>query len=167
MAMPLAYVILCSAVVATAPRAGSLSWIDVAAYPGWTGPSALFSGPEAETFRSIRSQAEWNAFWPALRPMVPGPKGYAPAVDFGKFTMIVAALGTRPAGGFTVQVQSVRDDGSTVYVSVLEVRPGHNCTGTASLTYPIEIALIPRTEHPIKCEIGLADFDCSASRHAP
>jgi hypothetical protein len=145
--------------------AGELHWLDVTLYAGWNGPEAHNLGPTHETFRSVRSQQEWQALWATLSPTTVGPRGNAPNVDFEKYTMIVAALGERRSGGYTVQVQNALDDGTAVRVSVLEVRPGRDCTVTLEVTYPISIALVPRTDRPIHFQVGAADFDCSASTY--
>jgi hypothetical protein len=158
-----AAVLVWAAAITNALAAGTLTWIEISPLPRWSGPAALSSGPTVETFRAVQTQDEWDVLWRDLLPTRVGPKGDPPHVDFNKFTMIVAALGTRASAGYEVLFQHGRDDGSTAHISVLEVRPGRNCTVTTSLTYPISIALIPHTNHPIKFEINKANLDCGAS----
>ena len=138
----------------------SFSWPVVTPYPGWNGSESLTLGSRQETFRPVRSQAEWSAVWNTLRVASVEPRAAAPNVDFGKFTMLVAALGTRPTGGYAVHIGQVLDDGTAIHVSVLETRPGRNCVVTTALTYPIDIALIPRTDLPVLFEVEAADHDC-------
>jgi hypothetical protein len=147
------------------PKPESFAWLNVTPYPGWNGPSALAMGPQAETFRAVRSQAEWSAVWRTLRITSVEPRPSAPDVEFAKFTMLVAALGTRPTGGYTVHIEYALDDGTAVHVSVLEIRPGNNCTVTTALIYPITIAIIPRNDLPVQFEVEAADLDCSTGRY--
>jgi len=142
-------------------EAGELARLDLTPYPGWNGSQALSSGPRQEAFMAVRSQTEWNALWQRLLPTHVEPHGEAPYVDFSKFTMVVAALGARPGGGYSVVIQHARDDGATVRISVLEVRPGKGCAGTALETYPISIVLIPRTDRPVQFERDVRDFNCN------
>jgi hypothetical protein len=147
-------------------KANDLASLDVTPYPAWNGPQAVWSGPQQEAFMAVHSQTEWSALWQTLFPMNFEPHGEAPYVDFGKFSMVVAALGARPTGGYSVEIQHARDDGATVHVSVSEVRPGKGCAEAASVTYPISIVLIPRTDRPVQFERHVADFNCNAV-HAP
>ena len=141
------------------------SFLDLTPYPGWTGPPAVSSGPEAPTFRAVDSQPQWNALWATLRPTALGSKEAAPVVDFARFTMLVAALGRRNTGGNSVQFQYAHASRNGIEVSVLDVRPGHGCTSTTTVTYPIAIALIPHTQQPVSFHIDSASIDCSASRY--
>jgi hypothetical protein len=164
MAKKLSVVLACVAAMSCASGASSDSFIELTPYPGWTGPPAASSGPEVEIFRPLRSQSEWSALWKTLRPHSVGQNVDAPLVDFSKFTMLVAALGTRPTGGYTVQFQYAWDNGSTLLISVLEGRPGHGCMSTTTLTYPVAIVLVPRTDHPATFQVDSADINCGATR---
>jgi hypothetical protein len=148
---------------AVALEAADISLLDVTPYPGWYGPQALFSGPRQEAFLTVHSQTEWNALWQTLFPTHVEPHGAAPYVDFSKFTMVVAALGARPAGGDSVLIQHARDDGTAIHISVLEVRPGKGCTVAAVETYPITIALIRRTDRPIDFEREVSYSNCNVT----
>lgn len=158
--------VLLSLLAAAAVHAASLKWLDVALVPGWSGPGSQASGPTQEIFNSIHTQAEWAALWQTLETTRIGRQKAPPPVDLSKHTMIVAALGTRRTGGYSVLIQYVLDDGTAVHVSLLEVRPGPTCTVATTLTYPITLALIPRTDRPVKFEREFADLDCNAARHA-
>jgi hypothetical protein len=155
----LAVVLVCAALPALA--ADTDFWLNVTPYPGWYGPAALSRGPTEAMFRAVHSQEEWNHLWRSLETNIAEPREDAPRVDFRKFTMLIAALGTRPTGGYTVSIQNARNEASEVIVSVLEVRPfGNDCIVTDSITHPIAIALIPKTDRPVRFEVGSANFDC-------
>ena len=129
-------------------------WLKITAAPELGLPA------QVEEFRVVRSLKEWNALHPNSRQ-----ESTPIDVDFTKYTLLVAALGTRPSGGYTVTIRDARDDGTVVHVSVLEVRPrGPDCAATALLTYPTTAALIPRTDKPVRFEIESADLDCRSFR---
>lgn len=134
--------------------AGPSVWLKITAVP------ELGMLAQVEEYRVVRSLKEWNALSPNARQ-----ESTRIDVDFTKYTLLVAALGTRPSGGYTVTIRDARDDGTVVHVSVLEVRPrGPDCAATALLTYPTTAALIPRTEKAVRFEIESADLDCKSFR---
>jgi hypothetical protein len=154
-----AYTALLVGVIGSSTIVSSLAarpnfWLKITALPelGFLG--------QVEEFRVVRSLKEWNALNPTSRQ-----ESTPIDVDFTKYTLLVAALGTRPSGGYTVTIRDARDDGTMVHVSVLEVRPrGPDCTATALLTYPTTAALIPRTDKAVRFEIESADLDCRSFR---
>jgi hypothetical protein len=56
----------------------------------------------------------------------------------------VAALGTRPTGGFGVKVRSVSTQGDRLEVVVLETCPPQGAMVTAALTQPVEVVRVAR-----------------------
>ena len=141
------------------------SWLVITPYPSWSGRSLVLS---TETFCAIRSQQGWDDLW---RLAAPNPSPQAdqsippPDADFTKTMILVAALGTRPSGGYSVIIQSAFDDGAVIHVYVLEVRPtGPDCMAVSAVTHPVSIALIPRSDRQIRYHISAADLDCKAER---
>ena len=141
------------------------SWLMVTPYPRWSGRSLEL---RTETFRAIRSQQGWDDLWrlAALNPSPQADQSFPPPdVDFAKTTILVAALGTRPSGGYSVIIQSAFDDGAVIHVYVLEVRPtGPDCMAVSAITHPVSLALIPRSDRQVRFEISTADLDCKANR---
>jgi hypothetical protein len=118
---------------------------------------------ENETLRAVRSLAEWKALW---HPYNPGSESTSPDVDFTKYTLLIAALGTRGSGGYTVTIRNAVEDGPMVHVSVLELRPhGPGCAATTEISYPTTAVLIPRTAKTIWFEVKSADLDCTSFRN--
>ena len=150
--------------LATVPPLGASDarWLPLTPYPGWSGLGQN-SGPPNETFVAVRSQKEWDKLLTQLG--WPSPKGSTPPViDFQKSTLLVAALGTRPTGGYSVLFQGAFDDGAAIHAFLLEARPGPNCTATTAITHPIAVALIPRSSEPVDFNISSADVNCEATR---
>ena len=91
----------------------------------------------------VRSSEDWNALWPqlvgSLRP-VPA----VPPVDFSTKSVIVATMGTRSSGGYTIAVENVRVAGGDAWITVSEKAPGSRCGTTAALTAPIAVVTVPR-----------------------
>jgi PrcB C-terminal len=140
--------------IASSLAAAPNVWLKITAVP------ELGILAQVEEFRAVRSLKEWNALTPDSRQAI-----IPIDVDFTKYTLLVAALGTRPSGGYTVTIRDARDDGTVVHVSVLEIRPrGPDCAATALLTYPTTAALIPRTDKAVRFEIESADLDCRSFR---
>ncbi len=101
------------------------------------------SGIEEKRLEVVRDQASWSRLWSEIhRGQDPAPP--APAVDFSKEMLIVAALGTRPTGGFGVKVRSVSTQGDRLEVVVLEPCPPQGAMVTAALTQPVEVVRVAR-----------------------
>jgi len=151
------------AAIATVPSlaASDARWLTLTPYPGLSGPGQN-SGLPIEAFTAVRSQAQWDKILTQLG--WPAPGSASSVIDFEKVTMLVAALGTRPTGGYAVLFQGAFDNGAVIEVSVLEIRPGPNCTAITALTHPIAIALIPRTDRPVRFDVSAADVDCKTTR---
>jgi hypothetical protein len=73
-----------------------------------------------------------------------------PAIDFGREMIIVAALGTRPSGGFGIYLDSAATMNDTLVVYVRTVRPGATCGTTAALTAPVDLARAPLLALPAR-----------------
>ncbi|MEW5929598.1 MAG: protease complex subunit PrcB family protein [Gemmatimonadota bacterium] len=108
--------------------------------PGYT--FTFSSGYTAPARQVVRSEAEWRTVWARLHESVM-PQPPVPAIDFSRETVLVAALGQRSSGGFSILVDSVYDAGSTLRAVVRRSSPGAGCTVTAALTQPVDVVRIP------------------------
>lgn len=103
------------------------------------------SGVDTRRRGVIRSEAEWASFWSEVYSRrLPVPD--RPAVDFAESMVIVAAMGPRPTGGYTIELEAIGQVGSEYHVIVRESSPGRNCATTAALTQPVVAARVPRTD---------------------
>lgn len=67
-----------------------------------------------------------------------------PAPDFNKETIIVVAMGTRPNGGYSLELDKITENaGITVYIK--KISPGQNCITTQAFVYPLLVVAIPKT----------------------
>ena len=91
----------------------------------------------------VRDAASWARLWAEIHDeRSPAPP--LPAVDFAREMLVVAALGTRPSGGYSVAVQKVVVHGDTLDVSVLESCPARDAMVTMALTQPVHVVRLPR-----------------------
>ena len=97
----------------------------------------------------IRDQATWVTTWNLLWPAV-ALVGAPPYVDFDHEMIVLAALGERPTGGYSILVDSAGSgaDGVTVWVGTSA--PGPHCGTTQALTQPVDLARLPRIDAPVR-----------------
>jgi hypothetical protein len=103
------------------------------------------SGVDARRRSVIRSDAEWAAFWSQVYSRQ-SPTPPRPAVDFAESIVIVAAMGTRPSGGYAIELEAIGKVGTDYHVIVRETSPGRNCATTSALTQPVVAARVARTD---------------------
>lgn len=110
---------------------------------------AYNSGLTASARLTVRSQAEWQEVWATLwRTTSPVPPP-AP-MNFGREVVVVAALGQRNSGGYSIYVDSAYQRAGHVEVVIRKVSPGAKCATTAALTEPVDVAVIPVTGQPLE-----------------
>lgn len=91
----------------------------------------------------IREASTWSALWREATTGVEPPPG-PPRVDFGARSVLLAAAGRKPTGGYGVAIESARLVGDTLHVDVVERAPGEACMTTQAITYPVAAATIDR-----------------------
>lgn len=107
-------------------------------YSGLTQPQQLV----------IRDQTAWRQVWESIwRGHSPQPP--LPDIDFGRDMVIVAALGARNTGGYSVFIDSASAGPSGVTLRIRSVSPGTACITTQAVTQPVDIARLPRREGPV------------------
>jgi hypothetical protein len=74
--------------------------------------------------------------------------------------VVVAALGQRNSGGYTIRVDSALTtiDGLTVWITTTD--PGSHCLTTAALTQPVDIASLPRIDGAVRFVDVHSVVDC-------
>ncbi len=90
----------------------------------------------------VTDAATWQALWKEFQGnVVPLPP--APEIDFGARMAIVATLGTRPDGGYSVSIPEVAREGDVLYVVVEEGIAGIECVTTDQVTTPAVAVTVP------------------------
>ncbi len=77
---------------------------------------------------------EWSALWNAHAPAAP-----VPIVDFGREMVVGVFLGTRPTGGYSVEVATIEPKGSETVVTYRVEEPGRDALVTQALTSPVHL----------------------------
>jgi hypothetical protein len=108
----------------------------------------------------VRDAGAWATLWSrihASRGSVPA----LPVIDFAREMVIVAALGERNSGGYTILVDSAlaAPAGGAVFV-IRSIAPGPRCGVTAALSQPVDIARTSRRDGPVTFRTHAAVNEC-------
>ena len=113
----------------------------------------------------IRTREAWVEMWKRIYNANPPDEAMAllPEVDFSREMLIIAALGERPTGGYGIIVDSACEREKELEIVVRSI--SHvTCGGvTQSLTQPLDIVRLPKTDLPVvfreidvdDCKVGL------------
>lgn len=108
----------------------------------------------------VRDQATWQQTWDSIyRFSFPVPT--LPAVDFAREMVIVAALGQKPTGGYSIFIDGATETANGVTINVRSVSPGGNCGVTAALTQPLDIARVTRREGAVSFSETATTQNCN------
>lgn len=83
----------------------------------------------------------WNDAYAGRIPQVP-----VPSIDFAGTSIIVAATGGRPTGGFSIAIEKVYDADGVLYALVVATSPGPTCGVTQATTAPLAAVRVGRPE---------------------
>jgi hypothetical protein len=90
-----------------------------------------------------RSDAELRESVAArIQGFVVPPEPAQPAIDFAREVVVGAVLGQRPTGGYTVEVVAGRVSGTTLEVTLREVKPPPDAMTIQMLTTPWTLAAV-------------------------
>ena len=109
---------------------------------------SYYSGFRRSVRTVVGNDADWQAMWRTYTANIGGPPP-APAVDFTRDEVLVAALGERNSGGYDISISRIASTNDYLYVEVISTRPGTACGTTAALTQPVDIVRIPRAHPPV------------------
>lgn len=122
--------------------------------------SHSYSGIDERRRQVIRESGTWADVWEQLHEgRSPVPE--RPAVDFDDSMVILAAMGSRPTGGYGIEVESVHRDGASLYVVVVEASPGDGCVVTQAFTQPTTAVRLPRVSGRVHFVEREAVNECS------
>jgi hypothetical protein len=103
------------------------------------------SGIEERREAVIRTPTEWAALW---KQHSPGQK--PTAIDFTRSMAAGAFLGSRPSGGYTVEVTAVQREGGDLVVIYRERKPDPQMMVTQMITSPFHLVRIDRHDGPVR-----------------
>jgi hypothetical protein len=122
-------------------------------------PFAVVSGLRQSTRIIVRDDATWQSLWSTIW-IGASPVPAAPAIDFSREMLVVAALGSRSTGGFGILVDSAAraSDGITVWIRT--IAPGPSCGTTQAFTQPVDLARLPRIDAVVRFTDTPVVTDC-------
>lgn len=116
------------------------------------------SGIGEPTREVVRTEAEWRAAWLRIwSNHFPQPS--VPAVNFSSEAVVVAAMGTRNTGGYTITVDSAVATPGALHVFVTERSPVR-CVTTQALTAPVHAVAVAADGRPVQFHETKAEHDC-------
>lgn len=108
----------------------------------------MYSGMNIRERFVVRSPTEWASTWTRMHAnQSPEPPIVQP--DFNTEVALVAAMGEKPSGGYTITIDSVsrHERGSVVWVT--EKSPAESCFTPAVITQAVHAIRAPKTEGTI------------------
>ena len=94
-----------------------------------------------------RSADEWTKLWTLHAGERPRP-----SVDFAREMVAGVFLGSRPTGGFSIEVVGAREEGGALVVQYRETRPPPRSVAAQILTSPYHIVTFPARPGTVKFE---------------
>jgi hypothetical protein len=144
--------------------AGGLPLVDlpgqaVAVTPVGERYPSYYSGFEQSARIVVEDAEEWAQVWSRLwnnqHPVPP-----LPAVDFSREVVVVAAMGTRPNGGYSIRVQAAAVHEGSLTVRVVETSPGSRCVTTQAITTPTDVVRVARSGLPVRFTTATGVLSC-------
>lgn len=133
-ALPLALLMLCTALACRATEEQP----DIAFERAFGGQVSSILEPKNFV---ARSPEQWRA---AYRPALLGAELEPRDFDWEKRMLIAVAIGSRPSGGYAVEIQRVQRKNSHWVVFAKETRPEAGSFQTAMITSPFDCIATPR-----------------------
>lgn len=122
-----------------------------------------WSGLGRAGLRTIRDNGAWLALWDSVTAFV-APQPPAPTVDFDTEMVVLAAHGTAPTTGYSIDITHVTAVRDTVFVLAERTRPGNDCFTGQALTAPLDARVVPRSQLPTVLLTEQYVFDCNTQR---
>ena len=101
-----------------------------------------YSGMKQPARLVVRDAPTWRRVWAEISQGT-SPTPDVPTVDFTREMIVVAALGERSTGGFSVLVESAVMGEHGLTVQLQTIAPGRSCVTTQAFTQPVDIARFP------------------------
>jgi len=108
------------------------------------------NSPVEKPLRQVaRTPAEWSALWARQSAGAQG-KTAPPKLDFGREMGAAVFLGTRPTGGYGVEIRGAREEKGRLVVTVVERKPPPAAMTIEVLTSPFQYAVLRKSALPVE-----------------
>jgi len=119
--------------------------------------TGVYSNIEDASQKVIQTRQAWNSWWSRHDTTIEIVDGKellpeAPAVDFEKETVIIATMGARPSGGYSIKFTNIRYDGEDVVATLKTSSPDPDGMVITVITAPYAIIAIPKHEGQVTFE---------------
>jgi len=141
-------VLVLGAYSAFAPAGESRSVAFVDLHRGW------HSGVNHTSLVQIYDQVSWEELWRTSPDGDTSTTG-APAVDFETHFVVAFYLGSRPTGGYSVEITQIAAASGKGTLQVAETTPGQRCVITTSVATPYHIVAVERQSEWIPLDFSL------------
>ena len=118
-----------------------------------------YSGIDRRQRLVIRDQQAWEDFWRRATSNT-SPSQPAPTIDFDRDIVVIAAMGSRPTGGYAIAIDGLFQQANDLYAVVLETSPGPSCGTTQAVTAPLAAARVRRVTGEVIFVERQATRDC-------
>lgn len=108
----------------------------------------------------VRSQAQWRQLGSTLRTSLSTEQ----VPDFDNHWLVIAALGQKPSGGFSVELMDARQSDDQLELRLRQSAPGPDDMVTQALTTPCSIIRVPAHGWSELLVSGEAPFPVSRKR---
>lgn len=118
-----------------------------------------YSGYTSRERQVVRSASEWPSIWSKMHAgQSPEPAPVTP--DFNNEDAVIAAMGEKNSGGYSITIDSVtrHERGSIVFVT--EKSPSPACITPAVITHPVHAVRAPRSAGPYQWRERSLTVDC-------
>jgi hypothetical protein len=105
----------------------------------------LMSGVDTAQQTVVQDETAWARLWRAH-----AGDSLPPPVDFSSHTVLAVFLGSRPSGGFDVEITAVGQEGAATLVEWIERRPGPGEMTAAVMTSPAHMVAVPKLSGEIR-----------------
>ena len=103
-----------------------------------------FSGIREVKQEVVKSADAWEKLW-KQHTTTAGEADKIPGVDFSKEMVVVATMGTKRTGGYTIEIVGVEAKDKTLRISVKKTSPPPDAMTIQALTAPFHFVAVPKS----------------------
>lgn len=103
-----------------------------------------FSGIREARQEVVKTANAWEKLW-KQHATAAGESDKIPTVDFSKEMVVLATMGTKRSGGYTIEIVSVETKDKTLKISVKKSSPPPDAMTIQALTAPFHFVAVPKS----------------------
>jgi hypothetical protein len=100
----------------------------------------------------VKDDETWMKTWRRIKGRYADPKA-APIVDFKRYMVLVAAMGPKNSGGYSIRITRVVDAPTRIEVDVEAMEPGITCATSSVMTSPVQAVRIRRSKKKVNFNV--------------